>query len=757
MTNYAGVAVIASVLATTTVVGFSLVGQRWTTDVMPVELQLGNAAGLVDGSPDWDACARQSLAAWNAALSSTEMRFTAVRGMSSSPAVAFDGINSIAFAADVFGAPFGPSLVSATQTIAIIRDGFDETIEADVLVNQAQPFNCYRGAMQPGRAVHDLQRTVTHALGHVIGLGHPDAAGQTVAALMNTELGDVDVLQSNDIEGALTLAGMAMFGIPFPPRNEALTFYEGLETEYRDTLQRSQTNESYVDAEGSAVWFPEWLRYVLNGCEATEATTRVLMQIRGQGIQPVCTDVEAGSYVFPPRNLCLDFLKALDAFYRDELGRRVELSHVDLEGKAVWLLEYLRYRVEGDNDTAARTKVLTQIRDAAGGETSGAIVIERVGSVHVMHEPERGRAVFADVMLVEDTRVFVTYQLAGFDAFCEGKSLYFQELDRNLDRVRSETVVIDVDAVGSVFRPTETVAGDLGDHKFVVVNDTFVMLTTLPGEPEARLIRFDTNFEPIDDLTSDSSLARVGDENDGDRLLDMGFETGGGYLYAQFYDQPDGGTVTDWSAQLYQLDMNLSVVAEALVQPEEGTFMTGTSLVWVPAGQMGVSEDRLQSFSPNRDYGNSQRSNIHTFATRAADLTLLADSTKTITDAALDVYFPTGADWNEAHQLWVVGYTQEISEGLHGQQVDGADACDPEAARPANEELREVGPSFISVYDTEWNELQTIQLNNGNPAFRVMLETEGNDIYVAYDEMDLYAWQEISVAKLEQFRILAGS
>jgi hypothetical protein len=180
-----------------------------------------------------------------------------------------------------------------------------------------------------------------------------------------------------------------------------------------------------------------------------------------------------------------------------------------------------------------------------------------------------------------------------FDAFCEGKSLYFQELDRNLDRVRSETVVIDVDAVGSVFRPTETVAGDLGDHKFVVVNDTFVMLTTLPGEPEARLIRFDTNFEPIDDLTSDSSLARVGDENDGDRLLDMGFETGGGYLYAQFYDQPDGGTVTDWSAQLYQLDMNLSVVAEALVQPEEGTFMTGTSLVWVPAGEMGVREDRL--------------------------------------------------------------------------------------------------------------------------------------------------------------------
>ena len=102
MTNYAGVAVMVCVLAPTTVVGFSLVGQRWTTDVVPVELQLGDAAGLVDGSADWDMCARQSLAAWNAALQTTAMRFTAVRGMSRPPA-AFDGINSIVFAADVFG------------------------------------------------------------------------------------------------------------------------------------------------------------------------------------------------------------------------------------------------------------------------------------------------------------------------------------------------------------------------------------------------------------------------------------------------------------------------------------------------------------------------------------------------------------------------------------------------------------------------------------------------------------------------------
>ena len=81
----------------------------------------------------------------------------------------------------------------------------------------------------------------------------------------------------------------------------------------------------------------------------------------------------------------------------------------------------------------------------------------------------------------------------------------------------------------------------------------------------------------------------------------MGFTTGGGHLYAQFFDQPDGGTVADWSAQLYQLDMELSVVAEALVQPVD-LFPTLCELadLEIPAGLQGqsfasVSESPTQS------------------------------------------------------------------------------------------------------------------------------------------------------------------
>lgn len=391
------------------------------------------------------------------------------------------------------------------------------------------------------------------------------------------------------------------------------------------------------------------------------------------------------------------------------------------------------------------------------GHGGSVVEINRVGPVRPLHTADRGRAVFADVMLVGEDRVLITYQLAGFDEFCQGKSLYFQELNRELVPVRAESQVIDVTVAGSIFRPTQKTAGDLGDHKFTVMNDTIFMVTTVPGEVEGRILRFDTSFNLIDDIFDDGSLSRVGDERLEDRLLDMGFASDGTYLYVQFFNQPMVGGPSDWGAQIYKLNASLGVVGDAVVYPEGGPFVTGTSIVHLPQGTMGTLEDRLQIFSPNKDYGNSDPSNIHTFTVKADDLTLIQGSTRVITDTDLDVYFPTGADWNEEHHLWVVGYTQEIAPGIHGSIVSGADACASNSIRPSGEEYRELGPSFISVFNAQWSLIDTIALNDGDYAFRVMLETEGDDIYVVYDEMDLYAWHESSQAKLERFRITTPS
>lgn len=342
----------------------SQMDSRWSTRMIPLQISLGATTGLIDGSVDWNACAARSLAAWNVALAPAPLRFTSTAGMPAASS-AVDGMNSIIFADQISGIPFGPFLLSATHSSIRLRDGFNETVEADILINQAHPFNCYRGPQPPGSPVYDLRRTVTHALGHALGLTHPDAAHQSSEALMQPDLGNVDTLQFNDLQRARALTGVATAGIPFPPRNDALAFFLDLETEYRDTLRRPQTNTGYVDAEGSAVWFPEWLRYVLHGCEAPEATVRVLLQIRGQGVQPVCGAITSTDFAFPPRNLSLEFLEALDTFYRDELRREVQFSHVDLEGKAVWLQEYLRYRVEGVSDTDARAQIVSHIAQAA--------------------------------------------------------------------------------------------------------------------------------------------------------------------------------------------------------------------------------------------------------------------------------------------------------------------------------------------------------------------------------------------------------
>lgn len=66
---------------------------------------------------------------------------------------------------------------------------------------------------------------------------------------------------------------------------------------------------------------------------------------------------------FPPRDESLAFLATLDVYYQDDMGRQpVEDYHVDMEGTAVWLQEYLRHRVNGASHDAATARVIVSIR-----------------------------------------------------------------------------------------------------------------------------------------------------------------------------------------------------------------------------------------------------------------------------------------------------------------------------------------------------------------------------------------------------------
>ena len=362
------VLIIAAALAWLThpLIAFTFLGHRWPAGPIDIHVQLGSVGTPLNDAASWDDCFIAGLTDWNAALESTGRSFNGVRG-STRPPSSDDGINSAFFSGDLYGTPFDATTIAITLVTATVRPGPDEPVDVDIVFNNAQPFNCYRGSKWFGQTPEtnsaiDLRRVATHELGHVLGLDHPDENGQIVPAIMNSLISDIDVLQTDDMKGAFARYDIPINNVPFPPRDEVLNFFIQLENEYRYTLGRSKNNLGFVDSEGTAVWFPEWLRYVLNGCNPEEASRRVFLQFKGLGVQPVCKLVAPGTIEFPPRNESLDFLNSLDIYYQTLLNRRIILGYVDIEGKAVWLQEYLRYRVNGCDDSTALELVLQQIR-----------------------------------------------------------------------------------------------------------------------------------------------------------------------------------------------------------------------------------------------------------------------------------------------------------------------------------------------------------------------------------------------------------
>lgn len=64
---------------------------------------------------------------------------------------------------------------------------------------------------------------------------------------------------------------------------------------------------------------------------------------------------------FPPRNETNDFNTQLDEVYRDRLKRSPSSVYVNNEGRVVWILEYLRYRLNSCGHGDATMRVFQQI------------------------------------------------------------------------------------------------------------------------------------------------------------------------------------------------------------------------------------------------------------------------------------------------------------------------------------------------------------------------------------------------------------
>jgi hypothetical protein len=338
---------------------FALSGFAWQSGPIFMQLQLGSSGGdLINGCPDWGCAAVRSMETWNYFLNRSQL--VAVRD-SNAPQGLSSGFTNVIFSDDIYGEPWDEGTLAVTISQFSPSSGI--TFEADVLFNTDISWNGYDGPtrVSQGDVVYDFQRVALHEFGHVLGLDHPDQAGQNVTAIMNSRVDDNDSIQLDDIRGAyaLYLGNVSGASLPFPPRNDTLNFRVQLEAKYRNDLRRPVL-ASYADPEGSVVWTQEFLRYRMSECRVDQAVGRIFAQIQGLGVQPVC-GVAGPNPQFPPRNETFGFRVALEDVYRDGLGRLPTPTAVDPEGDVVWITEYIRYRLSGCSNAEAIFRVFRQI------------------------------------------------------------------------------------------------------------------------------------------------------------------------------------------------------------------------------------------------------------------------------------------------------------------------------------------------------------------------------------------------------------
>ncbi|MBK8000003.1 MAG: matrixin family metalloprotease [Verrucomicrobia bacterium] len=225
---------------------------KWPTGEIKFRTLLGDSGRVLsDGKTSWDHVAIDAASLWNEDLQPVRLALTPASGSPGSR----DGASQVAWSDTVYGQSFGGAIA-----VAITWSSGGKVVESDILVDESRTWDSFPGPLTGHGFTNDLRRVLAHEFGHSLGLNHPDDAGQSVEAIMNSIASNVDEPAADDIAGILYL---------FPPESTKPT------VAIKFPASGARLLDELVTVSGTATdnAFVERVVYQLNGSPATDADT----------------------------------------------------------------------------------------------------------------------------------------------------------------------------------------------------------------------------------------------------------------------------------------------------------------------------------------------------------------------------------------------------------------------------------------------------------------------------------------------------
>ena len=236
----------------------------WEQGNIAMQIKMPTMPVLSDGT-HYTSSVQAAMQAWNAHLGTVQFSAQTTDTPINPPSGTYasgNSINEIALDSQYSSGAERRSFDSNTLAITVTYSQGNSRVESDIVFNTAYTWNSYPGNLN---SQQDIRRVAIHELGHVLGLGHPDQANQSVTAIMNSTVSNIGAMQADDIAGAQLLyaaPGFAPANNDFAnatPINLAGSSIQLTGTNVAATRQAGEPNHAGASApSGHSVWW-KWI------------------------------------------------------------------------------------------------------------------------------------------------------------------------------------------------------------------------------------------------------------------------------------------------------------------------------------------------------------------------------------------------------------------------------------------------------------------------------------------------------------------